>query len=84
MKVLNLQAIDTTECVREAGWNFPDPVPEEHGLFLQFDAAAIPRVAPKDPEEGRQFMTAVVTCFDSYAVDWEKWVRDNPRHQMGG
>lgn len=78
--VLNQQAWNTTECVREHGWEFPDPIEEEFGRFLRFAGARADEFAPTDIESAAQYKQDLGECFDQNAVDWDAWRRQNPRN----
>lgn len=77
---LNEAALNQTECVRERGWEVPDPVPEPFDRFLRFDAETVFEMVPDDAESARQFIADVEECFNRYAIDWDAWRRENPRN----
>lgn len=79
-RLLNEQAITATECIRERGWDYPDPVPERFGRFLEVEDPAAPGVKPDDVGQARQLADDVASCLDENVIDWSQWVIENPRN----
>ncbi|CAN5790944.1 hypothetical protein BH23ACT5_BH23ACT5_22360 [soil metagenome] len=78
--LLNELAIKATRCVRDRGWDFPDPVPERHGRFLEIADPQAPDVVPDDEGAAMALLRDVDECNDEHAIDWSDWVIENLRN----
>lgn len=73
---LNKQAMDTTNCLREAGWDVPDPPLEKFGRFLQVNTRFVNDFAPENDSERQRYFNDVTACVNAHSVDWHDWVHD--------
>lgn len=80
VEALNAQARATTQCVRDRGWVIGDPLPEEYGRFLRFNAESITEHLPTDSPERQRFNQDLTACVDDHAVKWDTWVQQHPRN----
>lgn len=78
-RLLNQQALDTTHCLRDLGWDYPDPVPERHGRYLEVMAPGATGLDTEDPSLTSVLVRDVSRCMEDHAVDWSAWVIENPR-----
>lgn len=76
-RLLNEHALETTRCIRERGWDYPDPRPEQHGRFLEVEDPAVSEVTDIEAEP---LSRDVAECMDEHAIDWSEWVIENPRN----
>lgn len=81
VEALNHQARETTRCVRDRGWDVADPVPEEFGRFLRFNADSAFGLSPAEGEEGfEEYGRDMTECVELHSIDWRVWVQENPRN----
>lgn len=79
-RTLNEQAIAATRCVRDRGWDYPDPRPEQHGRFVEVADPSDPDVVPENPAGAQALSRDVAECLEANAIDWSEWVIENPRN----
>ncbi len=79
VRLLNEQAINTTRCLQDRGWDYPDPVPESLGRFLEVHDPMAPGIVTEIEAQAVALIQDVADCVDEHAIVWSEWIIANPR-----